>query len=439
MKKLNRILILFFLLFVIGCNNQTEIPTSLLATATATATVENTTVPKPTLTSTASISPTPEQITIEFPEWVKNPETQILLVPVGTRENGYENMALFNAETGERFDIPFNKEEVSGYFWMPDGSQFGFIPKGSKKVILFSIIQGTIIEFPLTDEAFQFISLDSQIEPVQVSSKKIDGSSFFFLESDTEISGDKKHFVLRSLCDETIFCLFDVESGETINLFSRSENHYYLFSEWSPDSKYLAVVETDEELGNYYTFKNEPTFRLKVYDINSQKLFASYKNITSAKWSPDGREFLYQSLTYNGGYYSFIYSAPCIFDTLSGKTRCYDIDGQAAYVDWSPNQRMISYIYTGNKRGLYTIDLESGERKLILEKLDSNEQMPIHYTWSPKDDYISFTYDTSCVNCDYLDDPQIGIANITTGDYFRIGNAFYIFGEGLWRPSSPNP
>jgi hypothetical protein len=433
MKRPSQISILFFLLLAIGCNSQIETPTSLPVTAT----IENIETPKPSSTPTTSPSPTPEQITIEFPEWVKNPETQILLAPVGTRENGYENMALFNAETGERFDIPFG-EEIDGFFWMTDGSKFGFIPKDNNKVIIFSITQGTVIEIALPDEAFQFISRGSGIEPVQLSSENIDSLNFVFLESYTEISADKKYFVLQNPCDEIFFCIFEVESGETKNLFSLRENHYYLFSEWSLDSKYLAVVETDEEPGNYYTFKNEPTFRLKVYDIKSQKLFASYKNITSAKWSPDGREFLYQSLTYNGEYFSFIYSMPCIFDTLSGETRCYDIDGRAAYVNWSPNQSMIGFIYTGNGRGFYTIDIESGERNRILEKLDLNEQMPRHYTWSPKGDYISFTYDTSCVSCDYLDDPQIGIANIMTGNYFRIGSAFYIFGEGLWRPQ-PSP
>lgn len=430
MKRLIRISIFFFLLLAIGCNSQTESPTSLPVTET----IEFTETPKRTSTPTTSPSATPEQVTIEFPEWVKNPETQILLIPVGTRENGYHNMALFNAETGERFDIPFT-EEVSGYFWTPDGSQFGFIPKNNNKAVIFSVTQETIIEFPLPDESLQFISLNSQIEPVQLSSENIDSPSFFFLEDYHEISKDKKYFIRQDFCDDTLFCIFDIESREIINLFIRSENHYYLFSEWSPDSKYLAVVDTDEEPGNYYTFKNEPSFRLKVYDIKSRQLFASYKNITEAKWSPDGHSFLYQNATNNGEYYSFIFSSPCIFDTLSGESQCYDIDGRAAHVSWSPKQQLIGFIYYGNGRGFYTIDLNTGKRNRILEKLDLNEQMPIHYTWSPRGDYISFTYDTSCVSCDYLDDPQIGIANIATGDYFRIGSAFYIFGEGLWRPS----
>ncbi|MBK7450832.1 MAG: hypothetical protein IPJ47_16015 [Anaerolineales bacterium] len=132
MKRLSWISIFFFILLAIGCSSQTEPSTSLPVTAT----IEKTEIPKPTSTPTTSLSPTPEQITIEFPEWVNNPETQILLVPIGTRESGYENMALFNAESGERFDIPFTKE-VGDYFWMPDGSGFGFLPQDKNDVMFF--------------------------------------------------------------------------------------------------------------------------------------------------------------------------------------------------------------------------------------------------------------------------------------------------------------
>src|SRR5688572_25939403 len=109
MKRFSSLFIPLF--FIIACQSQVNV-TQTIPANTSTPEITFTSTPQPTIlpqvTSTQTLS-------VEFPDWVKNPETQILLVPVGTQDSGYENMALFNAETGERFDIPFT-EKNGDYF-----------------------------------------------------------------------------------------------------------------------------------------------------------------------------------------------------------------------------------------------------------------------------------------------------------------------------------
>ncbi len=433
MKQLSRISIFFFLLLAIGCSSQTEPSTSLPVTAT----IEKTEIPKPTSTPTTSLSPTPEQITIEFPEWVNNPETQILLVPIGTRESGYENMALFNAESGERFDIPFTKE-VGDYFWMPDGSGFGFLPQDKNDVMFFLLGDRSVINISLSEEILRFHYHNSDVDSIQVTSSNFTDPNFLIIPDWYPLSSNGKFFEYQEGYDNTYTSIFDVSNNQILNISDPNDGYFDLFSGFSPNSKFIAISQADEEPGNYYAFENSPTIRLIVYDIESQQVVASYKNLTFQKWSPDGTKFLFQEWR-DSDFYWFAESPPCIFDTISGETECYEVNSRIVNPYWSPNQTMISYIYSSDEaKGFCTIKLNTEEKNCVIEKLETEEQVPIDYLWSPNSNFIVFVYDTSCPYCDYIDSPKLGIANVLTGEYFSIGDNVDIHSLGLWRPS-PNP
>jgi WD40 repeat protein len=430
MKRLSQISIFFFLLLAIGCNSQIETPTSLHVTAT----IENTETPKPSYTPTTSPSPTPEQITIEFPEWVKNPETQILLVPVGTMENGYENMALFNAETGERFIIPVQLHTGS-YFWMTDGLSFGYLPFESDRFTLFSI-DGGVTHYLIKDYMIEFAYMNSfrVPDPIQVSGENIDSSSFKFIDSNTELSPSGRFFIYKEDVEcqypQERICIFDTTLDEVFYISYPNDDYNYLSLEWSPNSQFLAIIEVDEEAGNYFVFQNKPDFRLRVYDVDSHQIVVSYNGVTFPTWSPDGTKFLFQEWRReNDGFFWYGNSPPCIFDTITGETKCYEAAGQIAGLDWSPDQTMMSYIENGR---FCFINLSTDTKNCILENL---EGIPRWYTWSPDSNFISFVYDTSCVYCDYIDDPQLGIANVKTGEYHSMGYNVAVIDVGLWRPS----
>lgn len=432
MKCLYRALIFFFLLLTISCNTQTTTPTLLSETP------ENTKTPKPTSSPTTSPSPAPEEVSIEFPEWVKNPDTQILLFPFTQKSNVYKNLALINAKTAERFDIPYT-EKVGDYFWSPDGQQIGFLPNNTNLLSLFSIKDGKVHLFNLENKTLRFLRHSTNVEtiiPFLSTSSDFTNPNLELIPFLHPISPDNRYFLLIENCSKSYFCIYDAQENELVDIFKINSETVYLFSEISPDSKYVAVVEVDKAPGLYFTFDEEPTFRLQVYDIAAKKLFTSYKNITSADWSPDGQKFLYTQVEHQE-YYSFLGTSPCIFDTLSGDTKCFKISN-IAYPNWSPDQKSLSFISNNKSKGFCIIQLISEQQKCILRKLDNEDQMLINYTWSPDSHFIVFAYDTSCPYCDYRDRPEFGIADISTGNYFSIDYTNHYFEPGLWRPSQ-NP
>lgn len=451
MKRLSRISIFFFLLLAIGCNSQTETPTSLPITET----IEYTETPKPTSTPTTSFSPTPEQVTIEFPEWVKNPETQILLVPFGTRDERYMGMALFNAETGEKFNIP-STVKPRHYFWVPDGSGFGFLTKSKQEITLVSIQNGIISTIPVAKDSLDFVwQDDDDADPLQITSSVFSSPDLLFLPLGYELSPNKKYFEYQEQYDNTYTSIFDISQKQIVYISDPKDGYFDLMSEWSPNSQLLAISQAGEDPGNFYTFEYQPTFRLRVYDVNKKQLIASYKNVTFPKWSPDGTKFLYQEWKKWGEHYWYGEAPPCVYDTISGNTDCYNeviahhkksntIQTTISSLQWSPDQTMIGYISFNVDQSPYkeygsfcTILTSAKQPNCILETLDHEGQKMIDYTWSPDSGFISFIFDTSCPYCDYRDYPQTGIANVQTGEYFSTGSytSFYM---GLWRPS-PNP
>lgn len=439
MKQLSRISIFFFLLLAMGCNSQTETPTSFPVTAT----IENTETPKPTSTTTTSLSPTPEQVTIEFPEWVKNPETQILLVPVGTHDKGYENMALYNAETGERFDIPFT-EKVGDYFWMPDGSAFGFLHAKLNQITLYSITNGIINSIPISKESLRFFPRQSidLANSIEISTSNFTDPKFLLLSSWDSLSIDRRYFIYQEKYDETYTSVFDIYKNEIIYISDPNDNFIDLQSEWSPNSNLLAIVEVDEIPEMFNAFRVLPTFRLRIYDVESQEVVASYKNVTFPIWAPDGTKFLFQEwVRGDSGFYSYWGSPPCIYDTLDGTTNCYyetlteEFD-QFSSLSWSPNQSMIGYI--SSDKGFCKIILSTTELKCVLEKLDPENPFVDNFSWSPDGNFIAFEYGSTGAYSDDAAYRKLGIANILTGEYFSIGDDLTYSQLGLWRPS-PNP
>lgn len=443
MKQLSRISIFFFLLLAIGCSSQTATPTSLPVIAT----IENTETPKPRSTPTTILSPTPEQVTIEFPEWVKNPETQILLAPISKKDDipklNFIRMALFNAETGERFDIPFT-DEVGDYFWYPDGSGFGYLPLKQKYFMLFSIDNGIVNRVKLSDAFFKFYMPNdsrSYSGAIQVTSSNIQDPNFMFLDIWDLLSPDKNYLISSQDNDQDYINIYNISNDAVIRIPKNSNEYYQLYSEWSPTSSKLAIVSVDQEFrGMYHSFQNSPTFRLRVFDMESENVVASYKNISFPNWSPDGTKFLFQEWIKQDYEYWYGGSPPCVFNTLDGKTKCFsevltDKNQLITSLSWSPDQSMIGYV---SHDGFCYIPLLSISAQCILTSEELTKQYVLDYSWSSDGGFISFIFDIYPPFVDLTNDPKIGIANINTGQFFTISEIESEVTPGLWRPS-PNP
>ncbi|MBI3151730.1 MAG: hypothetical protein HYZ21_06330 [Chloroflexi bacterium] len=440
MRCFSHIPIILLITFLLGCNSQNSQPTT--ASSTTPTLPANTATPTVTLTPTLTTSPTHEQIAIQFPEWAKNPETQILLAPVGTRDKGYENMALFNAETGEKFDVPLTSK-IGDYFWTPDGSGFGFLPKSEQQIIFFSIKDEIIVTIPIPKEASRFLSQgEDRVESIQITTSIFSSSDFLLLPIWLPLSPDRKYFVYQEKYDETYTSIFDISANKTVYISDPGDEYVDLYSEWSPTFPLLAIVEVDQIPEMYNSFQILPTFRLRVYNVQSQQVIASYKNVTFPTWSPDGTKFLFQEWQKREtGLYEYWASPPCIFDTLKGTTNCYhetltEEINQFSSLSWSPDQSMISYVYSS--QGFCMITLPTAKTQCILAKADIEDNFIRQYSWSPDSNFISFEFDSVGPLSDDNDNPKLGIANVDTGEYFSIGENINMHYLGLWRPS-PSP
>jgi dipeptidyl aminopeptidase/acylaminoacyl peptidase len=297
----------------------------------------------------------------------------------------------------------------------------------------------------LSDSAFKFFLRSYSASPpesIQVSSSNPQDTNFLLISFWESLSPNKNFFTHQEEYDNTYTSIFDISSNETIYISDPNDGYFDLYSEFSPDSKFIAISQSNEDPGIHTTFQTLPTIRLRVYDIQSQELVASYKNVTFPKWSPDGTKFLFQEWEKHEiiGWYSYWDSPPCVYNTLDGLTNCYnqtlvDEVNQFSSLDWSPNQSMISYVF--HDKGLCTIILSTSKIECILDYANIEENYIRGYSWSPNSNFISFEFDSVGPYSDDNDHPKLGIANIKTGEYFFVSDNINMHQLGIWR-SIPN-
>ena len=312
--------------------------------------------------------------------------------------------------------------------------------------MIISIKDGSVDFNSLSNNAFRFIGHNNSYNPVQISSSDIFDPDLLFIPSGYELSFDERYFVYQENYNNTYTSVFDTKLNQVIDISDADDEYFDLFSAWSPNSNFLAISQATENPGNYYTFTVLPTIRLWVYDVQSQKVIASYKNVTFPEWSPDGTKFLFQEWKDLNDFVWYAVSPPCVFDTVSGITDCYNetylyfkeqnTASRILFssVKWSPDQTMIGYIYSEIGHGFCTTILTSEKTQCNLNNFDYEGQKIIRYDWSSNSKFISLEYDTSCPYCDYRDFPKIAIANVETGNYFQLGDSIYSPYLGLWRP-----
>jgi hypothetical protein len=454
MKPPSIFLIVLCCISTIGCKsenrnleNTNPVPSNLPNPALTASFTPTSLLPGPFPSSTSTSTPISS---IALPQWVNDSKAQLLLVPTGTFQDGYKNLVLVNALTSQRFDIPLTLNSEY-YFWLPDGSGFGFLSEDESRITLISTKDGNITSILIPEKALRLVadqSFGGRPNPIQASTSSPEDPNFILLPLGMELSPDKKYFIYQEDYDPTYTSVFEISTNQTILITDPNDKYFDLFSEWSPNSRYLAVSQVDQEPGLFYHFDALPTFRLRVYDINTRQVIASFKNVTFPDWSPDGVRFLFQEWkTWFGE------SPPCIFNSISGSTKCfYDvlsrhktsntIQTTFSSIQWSPDQTMVGYIYSNvdsnphkEYGGFCVIVLTSNNIRCMLEEFELDGQKIIHYSWSPDSNFISLEYDTACPYCDYSDSPQIAIASLNTGEYYTVGDNINIFQLGLWRPS----
>jgi hypothetical protein len=424
-------------------------PSTLMPMTTDTITqtkIQPTRTPDPTKTPIPTRTPIAN---IEFPKWVSDANLEILLLVRGTGLS-YKNLALANPSSGEIFNLP--SLNSGGYFWTPDGKNIGLISRNKEEIILVNLATGDVSYHSVNKQATRFIRvpthLDDTPSPFKPSDPSINDPEFMlFFSWDNSVSADGHYLTYQEQWDERFTSVLDLRTKENITVTDRDDGIFDISYAWSPTGPYLGIVQNDEAPGMWFSFEREPNFILKIYDIEKGVVIGSYANIPNVIWSPDGTKFLYQPWDTHPT------APPCIFDIISGATKCYNgevvrhtsattIELTFGSLQWSPDGEMISYIYTVVENnpydeygGVCLITVSDSSVRCMLEELPINYQKAISYQWSPNSDFLVFRIDESCYYCDYATDPQIGILDISTGEYFIIGDHIdYRDVLGLWRP-----
>ncbi|MEW5872078.1 MAG: hypothetical protein AB1894_22605 [Chloroflexota bacterium] len=405
---------------------------------------------KPNITPIKTRTPTPTSTPpnhLDFPGWVADPDVNVLLLAMGKYEEyGFENLALWNATSGERFDLP--EMDIYGYFWMPDGRSIGLIWSAARGISLVNTLDGSIEHFAAQRIAkhFSYQRAPRQLPDAYVAAgQSPDDPDFSLSSTHDQNSFDKRYYLIPGSMLEGVR-VGNLATEEVLEV-PLPPGYYAYDAAWSPIQPYLGVALSDKEPGMYLYFEDSPQLVLKVYEIPSMNVVASYPDVTFPNWSPDGTRFLYQPLSPKDQF--FWENPPCIYDIVEESTQCfYDAilrhttpeTNQLSFssLRWQPEQQAISYVYTqGNLEsgGLCIRTLANNSETCFLEHFEHPGQQIIRYQFSPDGKYVSARYDQSCPYCDYAWWPQIAIADAQSGAYFSLGEVAGYSGElGLWRP-----
>lgn len=427
---------------------------SRVGTPTPSSTLQDYGFQTPIPRATATYAPTATPIVLtEFPDWVNDETASVLLLPVASLDGEFLGLHLFNAESGEEFSLPF--PYLSAYFWR-SAHEVGLATK-NQFITLINTQNNSFVRLAATEEVYKFAVLEDDEIPIPHIAIASSTSSvgFVIVHSQEYLSPNRRYFSFGGN-DRRIY---DFESEEEFALPS-SENEYRdLFEAWSPsiEHSYLVIASTNKEAGPWLYFEEQPDFLLTIYDVEKRSLVAEYANVTLPYMSPDETKILYQPAKTG----SFREAAPCIFDTLSGETKCYNQvligHSKAGYqglsitsLSWSPDGNSIGYIYSQYNNALYPysldggfcmLELETEKESCILQALGELEgigtRVPERYSWSPDGKYISFLWGILGPNSDDELADGYGIARIDGGEYFFLPyESVNHYDVGLWRPEN---
>jgi hypothetical protein len=402
---------------------------------------------------------------LDLPAWVADPNTQVLFITTESSENSPHGFILVNASNGERFTFP--PSDAGGYFWMADGKHLGFLSKDKIEATLVDIFDGSVVYYPASDQATRFVTTSSEDRsplpliapgssqapfPFIASGSSLDTPGFTLWEKYQrgEFSQDGRYRINEDY-DHGATSIIDLKTGESIQVTDPTDNLYDYMPAWSPIGSFLGIVQSNVAFDNYMEFDTTLDITLKVYDAENRRMVGSYKSVNFPGWSPDGTKFLYQPIS-EVAQYSWV-SPPCIYDMLDDSNRCYneavirhktDNLNELGFVsvEWLPDQSGIGYIYYAIIAkpqkiwgGLCFIRFQDGSEYCMLQDFMDPGQNVIDFELSPDGNFADFIMDKSCPGCYYIDNPQLGIVDVHTGEYFIIGdNDVGLFSSGLWRP-----
>jgi hypothetical protein len=334
--------------------------------------------PRPTNTRyptfTPTFTPTPEYYFL--PEWVTDPTINVLLT--GIDEGSHLRISLYNAESGERFDLPI---ALSAYGLSPEWkiTEDGFFIQ-LHHPILSGSQTGLVEEINLQTGEMQQNEIPHEF--IQGEQRIISPDGRYTLQ------------ILRSENSPPQVTIID-EANSTEFELSDPFNNYYkdsITARWSPDSTMVAIVGAHW----YEDFAQPPEHALLVHSTSGELLQKHENYFSHLNWSPTSPHQLLISRL-DG---DFQFQTPCILNFSENAPIC--LEKIADWRDqhevkmhqfrWSPDGGVVSFIYWNNatmNNGLCYFKLENDEIfcPITSERLRNKEFVILH-TWSPDGRYL---------------------------------------------------
>jgi hypothetical protein len=421
-----------------GCG-QGEPRETVTAVNSPTAANTITASPQPTGTSLPTATPIRH---VDLPGWVSDPAADILLIATGSYGDEPRDLILVNPLGLEAWSMP-EFHSIEAYFWTPDGEQIGIITMDDK-LLLIDTFTGDVEVFPGNDKVIR-VGGNYAHSLVARSSPHHPEKWVLYPQwwSKSIISFDGLNYVEQDMGETDII---DVETGDRTPITRAEDGLDDYMVEWSPVGPELAVAQADKPSSMYYWFEEIPNISLKIYDADG-RLVRKYENVTYPRWSPDGLKFLYQPLDAES--HMFWASVPCVYDTLTNETRCFnDISvrhpaDSYSGLQWLPSGDTFAYVYNKYDNqssvfhgGLCFVTASTGYEKCLLQE-NSEGLNAIYYRLSSGGSYVSvFLSDTSPMSDD-CSRMAFAVASVNTGKYFIVDEMSKSGPDdlGAWRPA----
>lgn len=460
-KTLFLALLLLTTILIISCGTapQPHVTPTRTATQTATRTPELTPTISPTSSPTFTSTPPSIQARYEFPYWVGDFKYSVFSIITDVSANSNE-LTLINADTHEKFSIRLPSNDVTHYFWTPDGKSFGLVSADFLTVFMINLKSGEVTEYDIPESYSQCLSeYDKQKQPIMrrlnvYHSLPLDASSFC-IDPKFEFShyfflyGEEKQ-------GKHIITMEDSITGQTIEFPDPHQDLANIEFQISASENRFAVLQ-----GPVSPNRDDPWFPIpagtfiSVYDVPTRKLIASFEGLfCSLIWSPDGEKLLTNiaEMTdcYPGAWVPLI-----LYPDISQSHPVTPIDDaknsgnsfHTSLYSWSPDSNFLYYEFSALNRGdLYRYDVKNDNSIALTSGLRELDKLNVEgYSFSPNRDFVTFSYGYSCSGCDYWGEPSSVLMRIDGSDLLKLGKEIqeipgmriditYPYGTLSWRP-----
>lgn len=391
-------------------------------------------------TATPTITPVPLGA-LNFPAWARDRDTDVGLM-LSSAENNTNTFTLINAATSEKYS--FQKEDVSGYFWVPNRNAIGLLRSNQQVLWTIDIDTNSISIESLPVESTHYLQESDTSSALTAFAVGGDEKYrlFQWREGREQVSENGRIYADWFSRDDQKLLLTDLDSGESWQV-PASDGYCIDSFHWSPTGNMLAIREAtvDSMLCHYAGYAE----RLKVYDADQQNvLFTVDGEFRFVEWSLDSTSLWYRRP-----------NALCQLSIGSGKTTSCIAEslvyhaGVIGRQTWSSDQRLLYYLFDDSsvnayRGGFCVFDIAQEMYHCPTESIEALSDWTMRWqSLSSTDAFTLLVYDEFGMQSDVFGDFQFGILNIKDQTFFKIGSIsefgsishFFPIGYFLWRPS----